>query len=637
VWFRVVVAVACCGCGGSLQPRPAGGAPDAAQLAAIRIEGNHAIASQALVPALALADVASAGGTVDPYLLELDGDRIRTAYLKRGFFEAQVAARIEPGARGQTVVYAVREGRQATAQIEIAGAPTELAPGRARALVALRDGAVFDYAVYDAAKPLLRALVANAGYAHAEVRANVVVDPVTAIAHARYDLVPGARCTFGAIRVRGTTRDDLVAAIRARVGFAPGDGYSMTALQDAQVAIYEVGRFATVQLIPALAGDATTIDVEIDVAEADRHEVHGGFGFGYEPATYELRTRGGFSVVPAARPLLTLATDAQVAYTVLHDFGDRQPKIRAIASAQYQDLWKPRLRGELEVGADYQTVEAYSWIGGHVRLGLASPLGARWLQLRVGWVLEHLTFQDLNDAVTEPQLPGQCVIAPSCEPPVHALGLDRTQLRGAYEASLVADLRDSAIDPHRGIYFALPVSDGTPLAGGQLTYLEVTPELRGYLPIGHTVVAARARFGGIFGDVPVTERYYSGGTTGQRGYSERRLSPIATGISLSTGEVDSVVIGGAGLIETGVELRRPIGTLGGVPLGGNLFLDGGDVTLTVDQLDPAHLAWAAGAGVWTQLGGLKIRFDVGYRLNRQSTDTDVFANVAPHLGIGEAY
>jgi hypothetical protein len=101
-----------------------------------------------------------------------------------------------------------------------------------------------------------------------------------------------------------------------------------------------------------------------------------------------------------------------------------------------------------------------------------------------------------------------------------------------------------------------------------------------------------------------------------------------------------VVIGGAGLIETGIELRRHLGTLWGQPIGGNLFLDGGDVTRTASELDPWKLAWAVGPGLWSKLGGaggLKIRVDVGYRLNRQSTDEGAFRNVELHIGVGETY
>jgi outer membrane protein assembly factor BamA len=197
------------------------------------------------------------------------------------------------------------------------------------------------------------------------------------------------------------------------------------------------------------------------------------------------------------------------------------------------------------------------------------------------------------------------------------------------------DLRDNPFDPRFGAYLYVPVSKGTRLAGGDLSYTELTPEIRGYLPLGATVLAARLRFGSIFGDVPVLDRYYSGGTSGQRGYSDRQLSPRAYNDPDPEKATASVVIGGASLIETGVELRRLLGTLG-IPIGGNLFLDGGDVARTVDALRVTDLAWAAGVGIWTRLGGLKLRVDVGYRLNRQ-TPGGVLDNIAPHIGIGDAY
>ncbi|HEU4728786.1 MAG TPA: BamA/TamA family outer membrane protein [Kofleriaceae bacterium] len=598
------------GCGGSLRPSELASDP----LSAIRIAGNHAIATDALEPALALHEAVGTGAAPDPYLLSVDTERIRAAYVKRGFFAATVTARVDPapGGRGQVVTFTVVEGRRARAAVEIAGLPPEVPAGRARALVALRDGEPFDYQAYDAAKQPLRTLLENAGYARAEVVATVIGDPAAAIARVRYEIASGPRCTFGAIRFTGTSRPALIEAARARLAFGPGDRYSVAALEASQIELYDIGRFSRVQVVPDRAGSGAVVDVSVELDEATRHEVHAGIGAGVDPDKFEPRVRGGYSEVPAGLPLLTWAVDARVSYA-LGTSAD-QLKSRALAQVSYLDLLRPRLRGELEGGADYQTVEAYTWIGEHVRVGLSSPLGVRWLSLRVGWVLEHLSFTDIK------------VDGPTQE----ALGLDRDQLRGAYQAQLVADLRDSAIEPHAGAYLALPVTEGTPLAGGDLTYHQLTPEARGYVPVGATVIAARVRIGAIFGDVPVTERYYSGGPSGHRGFSDRRLSP----------SVGSIVIGGAGLIETGLELRRPLGTLWDIPLGGTVFLDGGDVTRTADELDPANLQWAVGAALWTRFGGasgLKFGGDFGYRLNRQSSESGALANFSFHLDVGDAF
>ena len=605
-------------------------------LGAIRIAGNRAIASDELEPALALHDALGDGATLDPYLLALDTDRIRAAYVKRGFFAVQVSAAVHPEAGGQVVVFTVVEGRRAAARVEITGLPPEVSAAAARARVELGDGAVFDYDAYDAAKQPLTALIEEAGYAHAEVRSAVHADPGAAVAVVRYEVVPGVRCRFGAIQISGV-RPELAAAVRARLRFAEGDRYSASALAESQAEIYLLGRFSAVQVVADRGGEGAEVGVAIALVEASRHELHAGFGLGYEPITYEARVRGGGSLVPAAQPLLTLAADARVAVTVPHSGnpGDLQPKLRILGSVQRIDLWRPRLRGELEGGFDYQTVEAYTWKGPHVRLGLGSPLGPRWLQVRIGWLIEQLSYDVASD------------VTALTSDARKALGLVDGQRIGAYQASLVADLRDDPIEPHRGGYLAIVAAAGTPLAGGDLSYLQVTPELRGYVSLGGVVIAARARAGQIIGDVPVTERYYSGGTSGQRGFSERQLAPRvrldAPGCSDSSGPgISPLPIGGAGLLETGIELRRQIASLGGVPFGANLFLDGADVTCTAGGVDPRRLHWALGAGIWGKIAGLKIRSDIGYRLNRKGPGelpggSGAFGDFAWHIGVGETY
>lgn len=630
-----------CACGGAQRVHP----PGADYLEAIRIEGNRAVATGALEPALGLHEAMRDGAAIDPYLLAADTERIRIAYWKRGFFDARVTTRIERRGQAQTVVFAVVEGRRAATRVEITGLPPELPLARARALVELGDGAPFDYEAYDAGKLALKAAVENVGFAHVEVPATVLADPAAATATVRYDVAAGARSRFGAIRIAGTARPQLVAAVRRRLTFATGDRYSVTALEQSQAQIYEIGRFSTVQLVPDRSG-GEAIDVTVELAEANRHELSAGGGVGSESGTLELRARGGYSVVPASHPLLSAAIGVRGALTAPDlDFAEIEPKLRVLASLRRLDLFLPRVRGELALGIDYQTVEAYTWTGENVRLGLGAPIGRSWLQLHLGWLFQRADFSKLDDVLG--------LSPPTCDPlgprcPTYAqilgitdaLGRTRRQILGAYQASVVADLRDNSIDPRRGAYLDLRAVAGTRFAGGELDYFQLTPELRGYVSLGDVVIAARARVGAILGDVPVTERYYSGGTTGQRGFSPRGLSPLATGTI--DREMRSVAIGGAGLIETGVELRHRLGTVATFPIGANLFLDGGDVTETPEQLDPWNLYWAVGAGLWSKVvGDLKFHVDLGYRLNRTESDplsaTSLRSKVAWQIGVGESY
>jgi outer membrane protein assembly factor BamA len=618
------VFAAACACGGSSHAPAASGD----QLGAIRITGNRAIASDELEAALALHEAIGDGAAVDPYLLGLDTARIRAAYLRRGFFAVTVTPAVEQRGGRQIVTFTVAEGRRAVSRVEITGLPPEVAPAAARAAVGLGDGAPFDYDTYDAAKQPLIDRVANAGYAHVRITGAVTAEPGGATAVVRYMVEPGPRCTFGRVRLPPLA-PDLEAAVRARLPFATGDRYSAAALVEAQSELTQLGRFSSVTVVADRSGDGPVIDVAVELAAATRREVHLGGGLGYEPLTYELRVIAGYSVVPEAHPLVTAAVDSRVAATLPHGAtagaGPVQPKVRLLGSLQRIDLGWPRVRGEVEAGFDYQTVEAYTWTGPHIRLGLGAPLGPHWLQARIGWLLEELGFVNIDTTVDD-NARGK-------------LGLQGLQRLGAYQASLVADLRDDPIEPHSGVYAAATAVVGAGYAGGALSYRQVTPELRGYLSVAGTVLAIRARAGQIFGEVPVTERYFSGGNA-ERGFSDRQLAPRVSDQGCSDTEPKAIVIGGAGLIETGVELRRPLASPWTVPVGVNLFLDGANVTCDAGSVDPRKLRWAAGTGLWGKIVGLKVRIELGYRLDgndQLSGGSSAFGRFAWHIGIGEAY
>lgn len=610
-----VLVVAC----GGKTPAPRRPA-DSEYLTAIVVEGNVALKDDELAPGLAL-QRARGRRAVDPYQLSIDTQRIRTAYVQAGFFDAEVTARVDLHGREQTAVFTVVEGKRATLRVVFQGLPPEVSEAEARKLVKLPDGAPFDYDVYDEAKQPLLTLIENAGYPAVRLDAAVLADRDTGVATARYAIDAGPRAQFGAIAITGVT-GDLASAARGRLTFREGDAFSASAIAASQRALYELGRFSTVRIdVDRDAG--AKVPVTIAVTPGSRHEVLAAIGAGVELEWAHARAQLRGSLIPEAFPLWTLSADLRPALALQWDGTDLQQRHRAQLTASRIDLFRPRMVGDVSVGVDYLAVEAYTSTGPRLRVGLASPLGPKWLYARAAWVFEYLTFLDLK--VDEP-VRGE-------------LGLDRNQRRGAIEASITAEGRDNPVDARHGWFVSVRATKGAAWAGGALDYWEIMPDLRAYLPLGRMVLAGRLRIGAIFGDVPVTERFYAGGSNSHRGFADRRLSPTAPGTVGD--EPGQVVIGGAGLIETGAELRIPL-AIGGLPLGTQLFLDGGDVTPTPSELDIGHLHWAAGAGVFFRVFGLKFRIDVGYRLNRTGPGEPEPGNgfwhrVSPHFGVGDAF
>lgn len=120
-------------------------------------------------------------------------------------------------------------------------------------------------------------------------------------------------------------------------------------------------------------------------------------------------------------------------------------------------------------------------------------------------------------------------------------------------------------------------------------------------------------------EVPVYKRFYCGGTSSIRGYSEWSIGP--------RDEIDNP-IGGKILTEISSEIRFPIYKI----LGGVLFADGGNVWQEYSDFD-GRLRYGIGAGLRLKTPLGSICLDYGFKLGRQTGES----LGALHFAIGEAF
>jgi translocation and assembly module TamA len=618
--------------------------PGDEQLQAIQFEGNHQLSDKTLVTGLALHRVQRRGGAPDPYEIQIDADRIRGEYLRKGYLDVDVRSRVERKGDAATVTYTVEEGQRAMTRVVIAGLPPDVPVASVRDRLPLRDGEPFDYETYDLAKPLLLGVVQDAGYARAQLDARVVADRADHTAVVDLDYTPGPKCRFGNVEIAGAT-GELATAVRERLAFQPGQVYSTQAISQTQRNLYGFGRFSTVQVQPD-QGSGEVVGVKVSVAESARRQVQLGGGFGRDTTGYSVHGRAGYSIAGWPFPLDTASVELRPEYVYNSDTGN-EPRLRALARLERADLFWTYTKTQVDVGYNYLTYEADTSYGPLARVGFETPVGTPRLKLRVGWRLEQDSFRNITTIMDPPAravMDYPQLIQPEAIALKHALGLDRSERLGNYEQALVVDLRDKPLEPRLGAYGELHLAEGTRFAGGAFEYVEAIGDVRGFVPLpAGAVLAGRARYGGIWGDVPVTERLFSGGAFSQRGFNERRLAPFVHGTTFNPDGTPSgtayIPYGGAGLVETSLEARVPITTIRKFPIGIVTFLDGGDVTETPSELDLWNLNWAVGAGLrlFTVIGS--VRLDVGYRLNRTSgvNDPDPGQRFAYHLTIGEAF
>ncbi|HEY0195290.1 MAG TPA: POTRA domain-containing protein, partial [Kofleriaceae bacterium] len=549
----------------------------------MEFEGNHRIRDKSLLTGLGVHRILKRGGSPDPYTIQLDADRIRGEYLRKGYLEVGVTTKVERKGDDTTVTYTVEEGPRALTRFRITGLPPEVKPETVAENFKLKDGQPFDYEQFDLAKPTLLGAVQDAGYARAKLDADVVADRATRTATISLDYTPGPKSKFGQYKISGV-KGELAEAVENRLEFHPGQQYSTQAIVQSQRNLYGFGRFSTVQVKPD-ASMSDTVGVEVAVSESARHEIQFGGGFGIEPEDYEVRGRAGYSIAGWPWPLDTVSVDLRPAYAYIPASATWQPRIKALVKFERKDLGWTYTKSTIEAGFNYITIEPWTSYGPFGRLGFETPVISRRVTFRIGWGIEYTQFRDFNDLFyrTTPSPYGGV----SSDVP-ERIGVGKynaatnsitgqNERAAAFMEKLVVDLRDNPIEPNYGAYGEVSVSEGNQVAGSNFNYTEIVPDVRGYAPIAIGVLAARFRYGAIYGDVPPTERFFGGGSISQRGFGERHLSPNLVGTDDQNSH-QVVPYGGAGQIDTSIEARIPITKVYDMPLGFVTFLDGGDVT-----------------------------------------------------------
>ncbi len=560
--------------------------------------------------------------------LETDREAVKSIMGANGYPNAKVT-RAEAVTAGKdadevNLYFDIVEGPPiVVSSVHIEGAPAGL--GIDERMIDLAPGDVLVHARHTEAKERIRQYLIAHGYLRAQVTGTVLTTPEYRTAAITIVVQAGPLVHFGKTTIEGEASGPRDAIVE-RVAWQEGEVYDPELLALTERRLYALGRFSSVHFDPdpVEGTDPSVVDMNVHVAEAKSFELRLGVGFGTDPVHSEVRARGGVAKRGWPFAMTTLKLDGLVAPTFLFEQGTFLGyEYKLAARGEQEDFVVPRLRLGVELDYSQQVAEAYSLQGPRLRTSLERSFWRDRVSLGVGWQGRYQDVTEVSGAVSAAQQA--------------TLGLVGKYVDASYFQSLVLDLRDNPLETRSGFYAEARVQEGGAAAGGHFDYVKVTPEARGYVPVGRRVViAARARLGLGFaqggGALPITERYFAGGSSSQRGFAQQRLSPVAT-----SADGFSVPIGGEALLETSLEGRFDLARWKR-NLQLVLFLDGADVTSERAQLDPWHLHWAVGAGLRYQTPVGPLRFDVGYRLNRTGAgEPEPDTRFSFFLGLGEAF
>ncbi len=195
--------------------------------------------------------------------------------------------------------------------------------------------------------------------------------------------------------------------------------------------------------------------------------------------------------------------------------------------------------------------------------------------------------------------------------------------------AVVWDLRDDPFNPTRGSIHGAAVKEALKALGSQADFTKVTVQTTWFLPAAqHTVLALSARSGLAWPQrdtlvVPIQERFYLGGSTTVRGFTQDQVGPSS--IDAAGNQIPT---GGSSMVQLNAEVR--ISSPGGTGI--VFFTDAGNVWLDQKiRMDDLRASYGTGFRYSTPVGPLRI--DYGQKIHRRPGESPG----EMHFNIGHAF
>lgn len=509
-----------------------------------------------------------------------DEPRLRDALHSQGYYGATVRAEIDATVEPAAIVFRIDTGPLyvlgAVSAVYVEGAAPEAPPPPARDALGLPAGApARARAVIDAESRILTPLRRHGFPFPSMAKRDAVVDHAAHTLSVTYTADPGPYARFGPTAFTGLDRVKP-AYMEGKLPWREGDPYDIGLVNDARVRFADMGVFSTVQVTTGkeLAADGL-LPVSVTVEESPARTIAGGLSF---------QTDEGAGVLGSwAHRNLTGRADSLEIDAKFTGIG-----LRFDTEYTLDDFRRSDQRLTFRLLALQEDLDAYDSTSLLTEAFVERDVTPRWT-LGAGLRLKTAAVEQIDEET------GYAFLA--------------TPVLTRWDAT------DDALDPTRGGRFFAEFSPyfGTGDAGPLFFKTHLT--YRHYVSVtDRLVLAGRVAFGSVFGaeldEVPIDERFYSGGGSSVRGFDYRTVSPL----------VDNEPVGGRSQLEVSVEARQRLTEAIGLVL----FVDGGSAFEDVYPEPGADMRWGAGLGLRIYTPAGPFRLDVAVPLNKRDGVDDDF-------------
>ena len=515
--------------------------------------------------------------------------RVAAYYQSEGFLDVAVdtsGTRISANGKSADLSVRISEGpKYSLGAITFAGHPGMERKELIEAL-ALKDRAPFTPYAVDEMQRTLRSIYRSKGFFNAKVevladrtRARDGSVPVTFVCE------PGPRFRIGSVVARGTDRLSP-AFMEKRFESLTGKTYDPATLETRYREMIKTGLFKTLHVRPVQDGP-DTLKLDVEVEEAKAKEIGFELGYGtYDGVSAGVRV-GDRNFLRNGRPLSLSLQYSQRGF---------RGELLYVDPWLFDSEWMLRAK----IYSALRDEIGYSKTTEGLRLGLSRKFTPHW---EAGaYVVGETT--DISALKIDSRLVGPTSYV------LTAAGLMQT-----------FDYRNDVSNPTRG--WVLMTSADLDALDGRLAFARATVRYSWYRAFGKSLLGLGARAGWIIpigdAEVPIDLRFFNGGSTTVRSFSEMKLGPK---------DAKGNPLGGEFYTVLNAEWDFPIkGALGGA-----VFTDAGNLRGSSDvSLD--DMRYGVGVGLRYQLPIGPVRIDYGYNPARKAGDS----SGAFHLSFGFAF
>jgi outer membrane protein assembly factor BamA len=544
--------------------------------------------------------------------------RIKALYLRSGFVDVQVDTLVRREEGSVWVRFRIDEGAPVVVRtLRVEGTEGVVPEERLLPILPLRLGRPFDRRLVRASADTIRTYFRDRGHAFVEVFTAFDEDRAARTAHVTFTVEPGIPVVVGDVRIEGAEKisPDVV---RRLLDLQRGDRYSERRAYESQIELYRLNVYnhVSLTLVDSQPPPDSAVTIRVRLTEGPLHRLRLGAGYGTIDCFRGVGQWTANDFLGGGRQFLVNTRVTRVGAGDPLAFEDRvcpglrgeTPQLLVLnynvgASLREPWLFSRRTSGAISVfGERRSEFQAYlrEAAGGDVtltqQLALNTPLTLSYSLIRGKTVAEPAKF---------------CAFLNVCF--VEDTIFSQPRLTSRIAVGLVSDNRSSSYDPVSGSVWSAEVALAHRAVGSD----SLSQFLRGFveqasyhrLRLGQ-VFSWRVRLGAVVAPqldlaagrgqyVPPEERFYAGGTSTVRGFSQNELGPVVrvlqrvdtvmqfdTVATAPTVVVDTLVavdslvrtspVGGRGVILVNAEYRFTVGGFGN-RLAGALFVDAGQV------------------------------------------------------------